>query len=594
MNEIVIHVKTSDETGKGFAETKKTIEKFADDSGDTYTTRFARRMEDLGRKLTTPLMNSGTQMGERLGNATAGEFARTLSSALSEQTSSTTIDTSVITKVTETFVTDINGRLRDSRGRFVKMGETIGESISDGIRVKVKEKIHTSVDVDTDDSLRSKAVRLGKSIGDKISTGLSGALQTFFSGDLISVLVKVLAGGALATALAPVLGAAITSAILLGLGGGVLAAGIVGAFKDPQIAAAGTELKSLIADVFSEFAKPFRLPVAETLEKLSGFVRSLAPDLKQLGEAFAPIAGALGTGLVALLQNATPGILAAAEAAVPLFQTLADHMPGIGDAIGKFFKVISEQGDDANILFGDLLTLVELMIPLIGSLIAGFTSAYDKVHNFVVGSIELFGTLRDAWMTGLDIMKAGFLNLLNVALDIFGKILAGASAGLSWIPGIGPKLKTAQDKFNDFREGVNKELRKIIDRNVQVRVKVFGLATAQAALGVASQLQAMGYAHGGITGAANGATSSGLTLVGERGPELVGLPSGSRVWSAGDSARMMDNMGGGGGFNGTINLVPAAGIGAELVNVLLTLFRVEVDRSGNGSVSTLLNRPGVA
>ena len=154
MNEIVIHVKTSDETGKGFAETKKTIEKFADDSGDTYTTRFARRMEDLGRKLTTPLMNSGTQMGERLGNATAGEFARTFSSALSEQTSSTTIDASVITKVTETFVTDINGRLRDSRGRFVKMGETIGESISDGIRVKVKEKIHTSVDVDTDDSLR--------------------------------------------------------------------------------------------------------------------------------------------------------------------------------------------------------------------------------------------------------------------------------------------------------------------------------------------------------------------------------------------------------------------------------------------------------
>lgn len=44
-------------------------------------------------------------------------------------------------------------------------------------------------------------------------------------------------------------------------------------------------------------------------------------------------------------------------------------------------------------------------------------------------------------------------------------------------------------------------------------------------------------ATGGITGSASGATSSGLTWVGEQGPELVNLPAGSRVWSNADSTR---------------------------------------------------------
>jgi hypothetical protein len=36
-----------------------------------------------------------------------------------------------------------------------------------------------------------------------------------------------------------------------------------------------------------------------------------------------------------------------------------------------------------------------------------------------------------------------------------------------------------------------------------------------------------------------GGPASGLTLVGERGPELVSLPTGSRVYSNSDSKRML-------------------------------------------------------
>jgi hypothetical protein len=53
-----------------------------------------------------------------------------------------------------------------------------------------------------------------------------------------------------------------------------------------------------------------------------------------------------------------------------------------------------------------------------------------------------------------------------------------------------------------------------------------------------------GLASGGIKGAASGATSSGLTWVGESGPELMALPAGTSVKSHGDSQRMAGGMDG--------------------------------------------------
>lgn len=52
--------------------------------------------------------------------------------------------------------------------------------------------------------------------------------------------------------------------------------------------------------------------------------------------------------------------------------------------------------------------------------------------------------------------------------------------------------------------------------------------------------QMSAFAHGGIIGtAATGGPRNGMTLVGEMGPELVRLPSGSTVYPAGQSAAMM-------------------------------------------------------
>lgn len=55
----------------------------------------------------------------------------------------------------------------------------------------------------------------------------------------------------------------------------------------------------------------------------------------------------------------------------------------------------------------------------------------------------------------------------------------------------------------------------------------------------------LGYAHGGIIGAAGGGPRSRMTLVGEQGPELVNLAPGSTVRSNPDTRRMLAAAGGG-------------------------------------------------
>lgn len=64
------------------------------------------------------------------------------------------------------------------------------------------------------------------------------------------------------------------------------------------------------------------------------------------------------------------------------------------------------------------------------------------------------------------------------------------------------------------------------------------------------------------------ATSSGLSWVGEDGPELVYLPAGSRVYPANESAKMMDGgygiEGGGGGVNIQVNATINNGMDAEM------------------------------
>ena len=86
-------------------------------------------------------------------------------------------------------------------------------------------------------------------------------------------------------------------------------------------------------------------------------------------------------------------------------------------------------------------------------------------------------------------------------------------------------------------------------------------------------------ARGGITGA-------GLTMINERGPELVKLPSGSQVMTHGDSMRALDGMGGGGRLALDVKVDRTTERG--LIDALFGMLRFEIGNRYGGDVQRAL------
>jgi len=368
-------------------------------------------------------------------------------------------------------------------------------------------------------------------LGDKVASGLSGLIEAL---PPMGKLVAGVLGAGLAVALAPVIGAAISSAVLLGLGGGALALGIKSAINNPAVVAAFAPLKTRAKQLFEEFGKPFEGPLVRAAGVLNKVLDELRPAVNRIARALAPVIDDLGPAFAEFLKTAMPGIEQAVKASVPLFRILADKLPQIGQAISLFFEQISSNGDDTNQFFADLIDLVTNVIVGIGGAIAKLASWYGSIRDFITKSADRFREFR--------------VKVINE----FGRILDGAAAAFSWVPGVGPKLAAAQQKFSKFRAEANRELAAIKDRRVRVEAwsnvgsvaqqvartlraikdeKVYisvGSNVGQVVAGITRQIASIP----GVSGrrASGGPVSAGRSyLVGERGPEVVTMGGNGTV-----------------------------------------------------------------
>jgi len=248
---------------------------------------------------------------------------------------------------------------------------------------------------------------------------------------------------------------------------------------------------------------------------------------------------------------------------------------------------------------------------------------------------------------GLFIQLGAFL--VDSMLGFFQTILDGAVSGFSWIPGIGEKLAGARDAFAQFRSEAVGRLQEIaaeasnygntLDYNNRKRKLEVDIDSWQAQLRRAKaelesvppekqsnlranianlesqiaraqgELASMqkdyyvrihayrvgdwalggGFAHGGVTGhigrAATGGARSNMTLVGERGPELVNLAPGSHVRSNADTRRLFGEgeTGGGATF-----IFKSSGSRAD--DLLLELMRDAIHQRGGDPVTVLGGR----
>jgi len=143
----------------------------------------------------------------------------------------------------------------------------------------------------------------------------------------------------------------------------------------------------------------------------------------------------------------------------------------------------------------------------------------ESIWNSVCGSIHkawsnTVNFITGLWHSGMTFIQNAVNAMWGVVHTVFGKILSAASWAFGWIPGIGPKLREASARFNNFRDNANNSLAGIKDRTVNVGVK---MGPAQQSIASPAFRAQYGKASGGMITYGSGPRADDVPILASRG-----------------------------------------------------------------------------
>lgn len=233
-----------------------------------------------------------------------------------------------------------------------------------------------------------------------------------FSGGFRSILIPALIGALilLSPAIVTLVAAAITAGVSLGFIG-------LGAFllrEQPRLIAAAVNFKNTLSAVFKDAATPLLEPLINALNILSGVVKALAPDFKQIFATLAVIVEPLATGFGQMITAIMPGLkemLGHPE----IMLAFADGLRRIGEGLSEIFHQIAIHGPEITNFMSDFMHGMGNLLAGIGYLIGFMAVAYQKMddlHNKAVSQ---------GWDTPWNAIKTG-------AAAVGGAIAVAAAA----------------------------------------------------------------------------------------------------------------------------------------------------------------------
>jgi hypothetical protein len=145
----------------------------------------------------------------------------------------------------------------------------------------------------------------------------------------------------------------------------------------------------------------------------------------------------------------------------------------------KLISTVTKAWTAAQALLNVALTAnpIGIVVVAIAALVAGIVIAYKKSETFRNIVNKLFDQLKIGFLQIAQVAVTYFGILLRTWTTVIGALINGAAKAFGWVPGLGPKLKTAADKFNTFKDNANRALDKV-KRDLDVKVNT---AKAQAA-----------------------------------------------------------------------------------------------------------------
>jgi TP901 family phage tail tape measure protein len=202
-----------------------------------------------------------------------------------------------------------------------------------------------------------------------------------------------------------------------------------------------------------------------------------------------------------------------------VIQTIGDHLKSNGSSWSQVGAVMLKVGG----------FITGVIMPILGKLIGLYFKDLAIQIGFTIDAISLFIKVGKTIATALAPV---FRTVVSVFLGMVGALIDGAAKAFGWVPGIGPKLKSAADSFDRFRDRVNNALDGI---HAQKNIYVSVISKHQ---GVA--LPSINKPRVTIGGNARGTQfwRGGPTWVGEDGPEIIDAPRGARIYSNRRSRQM--------------------------------------------------------
>ncbi|MEY8355261.1 hypothetical protein AALB39_18155 [Lachnospiraceae bacterium 54-53] len=260
---------------------------------------------------------------------------------------------------------------------------------------------------------------------------------------------------------------------------------------------------------------------------MGGLVDPLFDSIGSLGssfEAVMPQLAAFGSAVMASVQRV-------ATAAMPVIQTvittiqqvLPAILPVLSTVISTIASVISAGAPIIGGLVSGIGTVVSALAPVFSTIFSGIGAKVSSVLDFVGSKMggfqEIIATAMPVVASILTTAWSVISPVMDLAISVF-KLLFNVTETV--FKGIVKVVSSVWDKVKPIVEGVAKGLSII-------KEKIGGL------LGGGSS----GSGGGGVGENADGTNhwKGGVTWVGEKGPELVDLPRGSRVLPNKESVR---------------------------------------------------------
>lgn len=235
--------------------------------------------------------------------------------------------------------------------------------------------------------------QLGSGMGQQFSGGFTGALKGIFGNPITGGI-----GAAIAVSIVAELGAALAGAggVTLGLVG--IGAGIAGQIKSPVVHDALSSLGEDAKAALGIATESFTQPLGDAISQLDSFISGMAPEFANVFAPLAQFIGPLEKGVEGFVSSVLPGLEAGMRQAGPLVGLLAQELPNVGAALGEFFNRLTASvgGDKAGLQF--LLDIIDQLIIGTGMLLQGFSHAFvgilDVVQPVAVAVDDTLGAME--------------------------------------------------------------------------------------------------------------------------------------------------------------------------------------------------------